>query len=189
MANNDRVAVRLTKVIDVCALLYQCLKEFEEVVLKENEAIGRSDLVELEEITDQKILFGDRTSKQIQALQEAMDLLGMELGEISRRSQDEKQLIYFVELVQKRVRNLYPELETQIQLLGTWSKSLKDLRHKVFAQIETNAYLVQKLLDYHRETYAFWQAVALDSETGYGKTGKTKYGQSGPSKSLLTVRT
>lgn len=189
MANKDRVAVRLTRVIDVCVLLYQSLKEFEEIVLKENEAIGRSDLQELESITDQKIHFGDQTSRQIQVLQEAMDLLAMEVGEIPRRSWDERQLAQSVKLIQDRVLSLYPDFDLLVARLGAWSLTLKNLRYKVFAQIETNAYLVQKLLDYHRETYAFWQAVALDSESGYGKTGKTKYGQSGPSKSLLTVRT
>lgn len=189
MAHSDRVSNRLTKVIEVCATLYQGLTEFEAVVLKENEAIGRSDLEELEAITEEKVLFGDRTAKQIQALQEAMDLLGVELGDIPRRSREDKQLSNFVEHVEGRLRALHPELDTKINQLTTWAKNLKTLRQKIFVQVETNAYLVQRLLDYHRETYAFWQAVARDSESGYGKTGKTKYGQSGPSKSLLTVRT
>ncbi|RZA18020.1 MAG: hypothetical protein EOP10_21725 [Proteobacteria bacterium] len=185
----DRVAHRLDKVIDVCAQLFQCLKDFEAIVLKENDAIGRSDLMELEAITEEKILYGDRTSKQIQALQEVMDLLAMDLGNIPRRTADDKQLTTFVRAANQKVKLLYPELTTKMNQFSTWSESLKTLRVKVFAQIETNAYLVQKLLDYHRETYAFWQAVAQESESGYGKSGKTKYGQGGPSKSLLTVRT
>lgn len=189
MADNDRVSNRLTKVTEVCATLYQGLMEFQAIIMKENEAIGRSDLHELENITEEKVLFGDRTSKQIQALQEAMDLLASELGDIPRKTKDDKQLSNFVEKVEGRLRKNHPELETKINQLTSWSLSLKNLRTKIFAQVETNAYLVQRLLDYHRETYAFWQAVALDSESGYGKTGKTKYGQSGPSKSLLKIRT
>ncbi len=185
----DRVAHRLDKVIDVCAQLYQSLKDFEAVVLKENDAIGRSDLVELEEITDQKVIYGDRTSKLIQTLQEVMDLLAMDLGNIPRRTADDKQLSNFVLIAGEKVRVLYPELVTKMNQFSTWAESLKALRLKIFAQVETNAYLVQRLLDYHRETYAFWQSVARESESGYGKSGKTKYGQSGPSKSLLTVRT
>lgn len=189
MSNLDRVNARLTKVNEVCATLYQSLKEFEVIVLKENDAIGRSDLAELEGITDDKVLFGDRTSKTIQALQDAMDNLGDELGDLPRKTREERQLSHFVDHVEGRLRAEYPELETAIKQLVSWSESLKDLRTKIFAQVETNAYLVQRLLDYHRETYAFWQAVARDSESGYGKTGKTKYGHNGPSKSLLTVRT
>ncbi|RZA15802.1 MAG: hypothetical protein EOP10_25740, partial [Proteobacteria bacterium] len=75
MANTGAVAARLSKVIDVCAALHQGLKEFEAVVLQENDAIGRSDLIELESITEVKVMHGDKTSKTIQTLTEAMDLL------------------------------------------------------------------------------------------------------------------
>ncbi len=189
MVNKDRVSQKLEKATEICSSLYLCLQEFEQVVQKENEAIGRSDLSELELITDEKLLFGDRTSKHIQKLLEVMAQLADDLGEISFRSSDDKQLSHFSDALERRIHMVCPELDTQMNQFSSWVKSLKDLRIKVFAQIETNAYLVQKLLDYHRETYAFWQAVAQESESGYGKSGKAKYGHSGPSKSLLTVRT
>ncbi len=189
MMNKDRVSQKLDKAIEICSSLYLCLQEFELVVLKENEAIGRSDLAELEAITDEKLLYGDRTSKHIQRLLDLMVQLADEVGEISLRTQDDKQLTQFSVSLKLRVTKVFPELDSQLNQFSSWVQSLKDLRMKIFAQIETNAYLVQRLLDYHRDTYAFWQAVAQESESGYGKSGKTKYGQSGPSKSLLTVRT
>jgi hypothetical protein len=189
MANHGAVAARLSKVIDVCSALHQGLTEFEAVVLRENEALSRSDLAELEAITDEKVFFGDCTSRSIVALMEAMELLAKDLGAPTSRGPDGRQLTHFVDEVQPLLRNMHPNLEPQIAHLSQWAKKLKMLRVQVFAQIETNAYLVQRLLDYHRQTYAFWQTVARDSESGYSRSGKTKYGQSGPSKSLLTVRT
>ncbi len=188
MQVNLGVDNRLSKVIDTCVQLHQVLADFEKVVLKENDAIGRSDLKELEDITDEKLIFGDRVKKQIRALKEAMDFLAFELGSTEHEADDDRQLAEFVANIRPRLVARNPELEPKMKQMEDWVRKLKDLRLAIFAKLETNAYLVKRLLEYHRETYAFWQEVARESEATYGQTGKTKVG--GPAqKSLLTVRT
>ncbi|RYZ65504.1 MAG: hypothetical protein EOP09_14140 [Proteobacteria bacterium] len=188
MMGNQGVGIRLSKVSEYCASLYNVLKEFEGVITQENAAIGRSDLAELESITDEKIVFGEKVKKQIRALKEAMDHLAIEVGSTGIDTNDDRQLTNWVALIREPLLAAHPELDADLKAMENWAQKLKELRLHIFAKVETNAYLVQKLLVYHRETYAFWQAVARESESVYGQTGKTKYGN-GPQKSILNVRT
>lgn len=189
MAGNPSIGNRLNKVTELCSSLYLVLQEFEVVITKENAAIGRSDLVELEAITDDKIIFGEKVKKQIRALKEAMEALAIEVGGVEVDSDDDRQLTHFVSMVREQLLKEHPGLETELKRMEEWSLKLKNLRLQIFAKVETNAYLVKKLLEYHRETYAFWQAVARESEAVYGQTGKTKYGNGSSQKSILNVRT
>lgn len=188
MVGNLGVGNRLNKVTELCSSLYLVLQEFEVVITKENAAIGRSDLAELEAITDDKIIFGEKVKKQIRALKEAMENLAGEVGDVDVDSDDDRQLTHFVTKVRERLLKEHPDLEGDLKRMEDWSLKLKNLRLQIFAKVETNAYLVKKLLEYHRETYAFWQAVARESEAVYGQTGKTKYGNNSQ-KSILNVRT
>ncbi len=188
MVENLGVGNRLNKVTELCSSLYLVLQEFEVVITKENAAIGRSDLAELEAITDDKIIFGEKVKKQIRALKEAMENLAFEVGDFKLDSDDDRQLTQFVSLVREKLLKDHPGLEADLKRMEDWSQKLKNLRLHIFAKVETNAYLVKKLLEYHRETYAFWQAVARESEAVYGQTGKTKYGNNSQ-KSILNVRT
>jgi hypothetical protein len=188
MVGNLGVGNRLSKVTEQCASLYQVLLDFEGVVTKENAAIGRSDLAELEEITDDKIIFGEKVKKEIRALKEAMDHLAVELGDESHHSSDDHQITQFVDAIREKILASHPQFDAELKRMENWAQKLKDLRLQIFAKVETNAYLVKRLLEYHRETYAFWQSVARESEAVYGQSGKTKYGSS-PQKSILNVRT
>ncbi|MBC7660370.1 MAG: flagellar export chaperone FlgN [Chitinophagaceae bacterium] len=188
MIGNQGVGNRLNKVTENCAFLFEVLKDFEVVITRENDAIGRSDLAELEAITDEKVIFGEKVKKYIRALKESMDLLTSEVVDFEIESNDERQLTQYVAVIREPLLKAHPQLEPELKNMETWAGKLKDLRVGIFAKVETNAYLVQRLLHYHRETYAFWQAVVRESEAVYGQTGKTKYGN-GSQKSILNVRT
>ncbi len=188
MMGNQGIGNRLNKVTEQCMALHHILIDFETVITKENAAIGRSDLVELENITDEKIVFGEKVKKQIQALKQAMDHLAVEVGEVEIDSDGDRQLTRFVAIIRGQILKASPNLAADLARMEEWAFKLKDLRIHIFAKVETNAYLVKRLLEYHRETYSFWQAVARESEAVYGQSGKTKYG-SGPQKSILNVRT
>jgi len=188
MVGNQGIGNRLNSVTEQCASLYQVLKDFEGVITRENEAIGRSDLAELEAITDEKIIFGEKVKKQILALKQAMDHLAVEVGDVDLEADDDRQLTRFVATIRSQVLASHPGLDADLKRMEAGAAKLKELRLQIFAKVETNAYLVKKLLEYHRETYAFWQAVARESEAVYEKSGKTKYG-SAPQKSILNVRT
>jgi hypothetical protein len=165
----------------LCLQLQTVLTAFDTVLDRENSAIARSDIHELEAITQEKLAFGAGVEDKAQKIRRAIEDLAscLQLG-----SQGEPlQLEAVLDHLQK---NLPRELDEPLILLGQQIKALATERQRIFPKIESNAYLVKKLLQYHRETYVFWQAVASESEAVYGKTGKAV---SAAKKSILTVRT
>lgn len=165
----------------LCQQLQVALAAFDTVLDRENNAIARSDIHELEAITQEKVAFGMGVEDRAQKIRRAIDELAAFL-QIPHANEP----IQLEELLTQLEKNLAGTMDDALTNLGSHIKALAAERQHIFPKIEANAYMVKKLLQYHRETYAFWQAVASESEAVYGKTGKAV---SGPKKSILTVRT
>jgi hypothetical protein len=165
----------------LCQQLQGALAAFDAVLDRENAAIARSDIHELEAITQEKVAFGMGVEDRAQKIRKAIDELAkfLKLGHANEPIQLE-------EILKQLEQNLSGSLDAELAQLGTQVQALAVERQRIFPKIEANAYMVKKLLQYHRETYAFWQAVASESEAVYGKSGKAV---SAPKKSILTVRT
>lgn len=165
----------------LCQQLQGALAAFDTVLDRENEAIARSDIHELEAITQEKVAFGMGVEDRAQKIRKAIDEFAAFL--MIAHSNEPIQL---EEILNQLEKKLAGSMDDALAHLRDHIKALAAERQRIFPKIEANAYMVKKLLQYHRETYAFWQAVASESEAVYGKTGKAV---SGPKKSILTVRT
>lgn len=177
----------LKALAEACTQLSSALLAFEAVLVRENSALTRSDINELEALTDEKIAFGEKVKSLVRRLTERMDDFVSFVGAKRIADDEERQLSEFSKLV--RASFASEGDSATLQAIDDFEKEvaeLKDVRQKIFPQIEVNAYLVKKLLQYHRETYAFWQSVAQDAEATYGQTGKTK---NTTQRSILSVRT
>jgi flagellar biosynthesis/type III secretory pathway chaperone len=186
----DATLKQLNALAEVCVQLSAAMQAFEDVVIRENSAIARSDIQELAAITDEKIAFGEQLKSKVRRLAERMDEFVSFMGLKRIAGDDERQLSEFVKAVKASLIGSAedPTLSEALSAFESRAEELKEMRQKLFPQIEVNAYLVKKLLQYHRETYAFWQSVADESESTYGDTGKTKQKSSGQ-RSILSVRT
>ena len=183
----DLLAKKIESLSRNCLHLRQALSGFEVVLDRENDAIRRSDINELEAITQEKIAFGmaveDKSLKIRQSIDEFVTIFS--LGDTANQPLQLDELLGHVQ--QEMTQNVeFAVSQTVIDQLEVNIKKLVHERQNIFPKVESNAYMVRKLLQYHRETYAFWQAVASESEAVYGKTGRalTK-----AKKSILTVRT
>ncbi|HET9240476.1 MAG TPA: flagellar export chaperone FlgN [Oligoflexus sp.] len=165
----------------LCQQLEGALAAFDTVLDRENTAIARSDIHELESITQEKVAFGMGVEDRAQKIRKAIDEFAAYL-QIPHSNEP----IQLEEILHQLEKNLAGSFDEALATLGGHVKALAAERQRIFPKIEANAYMVKKLLQYHRETYAFWQAVASESEAVYGKTGKAV---TAPKKSILTVRT
>lgn len=166
----------------ICQQLHGALAAFETVIDRENDAIRRSDINELESITQEKMAFGMAVEDKALKIRKAID----ELAAFLQLAPQNEQQIQLEEILDQLQKNLAGPMDGALQKLAEQVRALATERQRIFPKIESNAYMVKKLLQYHRETYAFWQAVASESEAVYGKSGKAL---AAPKKSILTVRT
>ncbi len=134
MKGNQGVGSRLSRVSESSAALYQVLQDFESVIDRENAAIGRSDLLELESITEDKIIFGEKVKKQIRTLKESMDDLAGGVADVSLDSHDDRQLTNFVAIIREPLLLAHPELESDLKSMEDWVTKLKSFRLKIFAK-------------------------------------------------------
>lgn len=166
----------------VCMQLQQTLSAFESVLERENSAIARSDINELEALTQEKVAFGAAVEDRAIKIRKAID----EFAVFLRVPTAHEQPLQIDDILVHLQKNLSGPTDAALEKLAEQISALTIERQKIFPKIESNAYLVKKLLQYHRETYAFWQAVASESEAVYGKSGKAVIA---PKKSILAVRT
>jgi hypothetical protein len=165
----------------LCQQLEGALAVFDTVLDRENTAIARSDIHELESITQEKVAFGMGVEDRAQKIRKAIDEFAAYL-----HIPHSNEPIQLEEILNQLEKNLAGSFDVALAALAGHVKALSVERQRIFPKIEANAYMVKKLLQYHRETYAFWQAVASESEAVYGRTGKAV---AAPKKSILTVRT
>jgi hypothetical protein len=164
-----------------CQQLQGALTAFDVVLERENDAIRRSDIHELEGITQEKVAFGLAVEDKAQIIRKSIDELAAFL-----QLTPQNEAIQLEEILDQLQKNLAGPMDAALSKLAEKIRALAAERQRIFPKIEANAYLVKKLLQYHRETYIFWQAVASESEAVYGKSGKAVIA---PKKSILTVRT
>ena len=178
---------------DLCLICSDLIKEIhglESVLAKEADAISRSDINELELITKEKVSYGIQIESMVKKLKTSGDSVFYDFGNPHRESKSQRR--FRLEDLLQDLKLLIVENGSPAELDAIWENlnqvvlDLRNARKEVFPKVESNSYLVKKLLQYHRETYAFWQSVAGDSEAIYGKTGKAK---AVPQRSILTVRT
>lgn len=184
--NSELILKRVAALTLSCDALARTIRGFEVILRQENEAISRSDINELEAITQHKVYFGDKVDSAVQEIRKIVMMLD---GELRIKSLDKTSEIQLSSVLQALLASPLGQSEAAEPRLAALARSIEDLRNsrtEIFPKIEANAYMVNKLLQYHRETYAFWQSIAQDSEAIYGKSGKTvASGQ----RSILTVRT
>ena len=184
--NHDILTKRIDQLTQSCQALTLKLCGFEEVLSKEAAAIARSEIKELEAITQEKVSFGEKIDEFVTDIRRHLLFLQAATDDDSHNPEG----MQIEDFIIKTRLNFQKENQTDVDLsllrLETSVQELKQARMVIFPKIEANAYMVKKLLQYHRETYAFWQAVAQESEGVYGKTGRSV---SSTQKSILTVRT
>ncbi|MCX6131078.1 MAG: flagellar export chaperone FlgN [Proteobacteria bacterium] len=184
---SDQLPKKIESLVRLCGQLQAILSGFERVVERENNAIRRSDINELESLTEEKTAFGNAVEDKAQRIREIMEDLSGVVG-LSRSGDSSLQLdemcIYLLNWVKAEPERL--DFQDSINHLTEAVNDLAKERFKIFPKLEANSYLVKKLLQYHRETYIFWQSVASDSEAVYGKTGRSL---TPAKKSILSVRT
>ncbi len=183
----DILAKKIDSLTRNCLQLQQALSGFEVVLDRENAAIGRSDINELEAITQEKIAFGMAVEDKSQKIRHSIDEFA-QLYALENHSEQALQIDDLLVYLQREVAHgsVSDSLHVAMDRLAKQINGLVEERKKIFPKVEANAYLVRKLLQYHRETYAFWQAVASESEAVYSKAGRAV---SPAKKSILTVRT
>ncbi|HYX34066.1 MAG TPA: flagellar export chaperone FlgN [Oligoflexus sp.] len=164
-----------------CQQLQGTLTSFDGVLERENDAIRRSDIHELEGITQEKVAFGQAVEDKAQKIRKSIDELAAFL-----QLAPQNEAIQLEDILDQLQKNLAGPMDAALAKLAEQIQALAAERQRIFPKIEANAYLVKKLLQYHRETYIFWQAVASESEAVYGKSGKAVMA---PKKSILSVRT
>jgi hypothetical protein len=177
----DTLVKKMEALGRLCQQLEGALAAFDTVLDRENTAIARSDIQELESITQEKVAFGMGVEDRAQKIRNAIDEFAAYLS-IPHSNEP----IQLEEILNQLEKNLAGNFDEALAALAGHVKALSAERQRIFPKIEANAYMVKKLLQYHRETYVFWQAVASESEAVYGKTGKAV---AAPKKSILTVRT
>ncbi len=182
-----RYLTELSRAVKVFLQEIHCL---DELLLREAEAIGKSDLEQIEILTSEKILLSQRMELLVAEIRDLELSLRQDFGEVAYDSKKSfhlsiKDLIYDIEKLLKNSEKSN-EIEGLLAKLNSDVTQLISERKRIFPQVESNTYLIKKLLHYHRETYAFWQSVAGDSESTYGQTGKSKLL---PQRSILSVRT
>lgn len=185
MKNLDFILKRVVSLSLSCEGLTRVIRDFEDVLNKEHAAISRSDIKELEEITQHKIFFGGKVDEGIKDIKKLIGVLGLELN-VRTEEGSELQLTPLLQALRNLNLVDRQEAEAKLDALSKAVEHLRSARSEIFPKIEANAYLVNRLLQYHRETYAFWQSIAQDSEAVYSKNGKTK---ASGQRSILSVRT
>jgi flagellar biosynthesis/type III secretory pathway chaperone len=184
--NQDVLNKKLEQLILACGALKKTILSFERILEKEVEAVGRSEIKELDVITQEKIFFGQKVEEFAQEIRRLLLFFESNL-DLSELNGEHLQIESLIDQLRSGAKfQKIPIVDLDIQRLEKAVQELRQARMHIFPKIEANAYMVKKLLQYHRETHAFWQAVAHDSEAVYGKSGRTL---GGSQKSLLTVRT
>lgn len=184
--NQDALIKRMGILSQACRAMAKTILDFDSILAKENSAIARSDINELELITQEKIFFGAKVEEGAGNIKKQMGHLQSMLG-LGGDERDGLQVEKLLDHLQEMKKNHdYVGLDQGLVALEKSILEMSQARKAIFPKIEANAYMVKKLLQYHRETYAFWQAVAQQSEAVYGKTGKAV---TGSQKSILSVRT
>ncbi|NRA67068.1 MAG: flagellar protein FlgN [Pseudobacteriovorax sp.] len=175
-------------VIDVNSSLDDLLTVIEE----EKKAIEASDINLVEQALERKLeVEADSRSRSLQltlAFQKLVEYLrsqGM-IGEsplgLTELWQEE------FELQNTKSENLFEEK----LFFHEWKKTKEVFqRFKVAYEncqikIEANKYLIEKLLNHHRETYRFWQGIISESQATYGAKGLPK---DQVATSTLTIKT
>lgn len=172
----------------LCEKLRRALNQFESTLIREANAVGRSDLAELESITQEKTVFASTIEKYIASLGDLSDqILYKDLGIGESESNRFKNVSDIISPIREHLKpDRNSELEVLLVKVENSIDELKSLRKTLHPRIEANAYLVKKLLEYHRDVYAFWMNTLGETESVYSNTGKSKAGQQ---RSILTVRT
>ncbi len=173
---------KISNLTFLCQRIESFLDHLAEVLALEMDAIKRSDLQKVEEITIEKLRIGNQIiedSEKIEYLIQQMS--SQDSGEIASGITDLLRIIdsRMIELSDEAAREVLDTLKMSVKILVEKRKLLQP-------KIEGNIYLTQKLLQNHRETQVFWQSLVAESESVYGKSGKPV---ASGNKSLLTVRT
>ncbi len=183
--NYEPLLKRLATLVLSCDGLTRLIRGFDDILTKENDAIGRSDINELEAITQHKLFFGAKLEESVEEIRKSINSITLNLGKKLPEG-DELQLTPLIKFLKADAIAAGNDGDQAIAALEKATETLRLSRAEIFPKIESNAYMVARLLQYHRETYAFWQSVAQDSEATYSKSGKTlTSGQ----RSILSVRT
>lgn len=166
---------------EVFLKLFRCYKKIHHLIELEHDAISRSCLASIEKITSEKLeiektvtslgasftnqfenlLRSLRQRKLVSELEISLDALTRQF--LSDKAHEDKKDDFIFEV-----------LRHEFKKLNHTYGQLKDLKKSSQTMLEMNQYLLAKLLHHHRETYRFWQNIAMESEATYGAQGTAK---------------
>ncbi len=164
----------LEKTLDELNTYY---KNFHEVIANEQIAIEASNLDEIEQILPQKVSLGDHIESSIHQVSSIFQTIVESISSISSISTTEMSLSNISQKLDSIVIELGEQnLETRvlkhnISKLKDKIASMQELHKDLYPKIEANKYLVDTLLDNHRQTHRFWLGMISESQGTYGAHG------------------
>ena len=146
----------------------------------EHDYVRKSDLKSLEILTDDKIKISQSIGVNIQKIERIYNDLYNLAGYLISDSAESK--IPNLSNIRRVFQDLRSKLDKQginykietFDQLDSVLKKVISFQQVLSPKIEMNIYLTNKLLDHHRETYRFWQEIALESSSVYGEKGDAK---------------
>lgn len=150
---------------------------FHEVIQLEQIAIEASNLIEIENILPEKISLGDHIESSIHKVSSIFQRIVESISSISTINTTEISLSNISDvldsiLIELGDKNLEIKvLKHSASKVKKKIKSMQDLHEDLYPKIEANKYLVDTLLDNHRQTHRFWLGLISESQGTYGAHG------------------
>ena len=166
--------------VSISKEILNSMLDLQKLIDAEHDYIRKSDLKSLELVTQEKEKISQKIRENITKIErvygDVCSLAGFLIGD-SKESRAPN-----LSNIAKVFEDLREKLESQgavfnIELFKSVDKALREVilfQKNLSPKIEMNVYLTSKLLDHHRETYRFWQEIALESSSVYGENGDAK---------------
>ncbi len=173
--------------------LCECYEQLHSLMEHEHKAIANSSLVTIEKLIDEKISLGNAIVTWGDSFAKVYESLLTSLRQRHIISNSKISIKDFAEFIYNdpTIMNAKKDLLAGV-MVHEWEKlaytyrRLETLRQTCNPKIEMNQYLIRKLLHHHRETFRFWQTIAIESASTYGAQGTAK---NQPSNATIVIRT
>lgn len=165
---------------------------FPTLIQKEHLAMKKSDLAEVERITDEKIAIGQQVDKLFSELSVASERLAELHAEICQSNKKASRNVSECIDLFKEIREVFREKGFGAQVFDHVLNGFEQIFHKFLEVkgktkpvIERNKYVLTKMITARQENYRFWQEVAAGALASYDVSGKKK---SKKSSSVLSIK-
>ena len=176
---NDKLIYSLSELDRVLVELNEIYNSFFQVILAEEEAITRSDLSKIEEIIPEKVACGGAIETSINKVSSIMQSLASEFAKDSKVPKGSdislSNLVSILETI-GGVKQDNEELDNKvlthtIKKLKVGIDNMLQSHRDIYPKVEANKYLVDSLLENHRQTHRFWLSMISESQGTYGSKG------------------